>query len=91
MKISPEIAECRKKMLQHLNRIQGQINTLKQYIDDDVDCSDIALLTTSIAKSFDSVRAKTLESFILNDLLHNSTISEDKKTKLEEILKLYKK
>lgn len=91
MKISPEIAECRKKMLQHLNRIQGQINTLKKYIDDDVDCSDIALLTTSIAKSFDSVRAKTLESFILNDLLHNSTISEDKKTKLEEILKLYKK
>lgn len=91
MKITKDIIERRKKMLNHLNRIQGQISTLKKYIDEDKCCADIAQLTTSIAKSFDSVRIKTLEGFVLHELLASKKLDKRKKEQLEIILKLYKK
>lgn len=91
MKITLQIIERRKKVLNHLNRIQGQISTLKKYIEEDQCCGEIAQLTTSIAKSFDSVRTKTLEGFILNELFDGANIDELKQEKLDQILKLYKK
>ena len=91
MKITDEIQKRRKKTINHLNRIQGQIETLKKYIAKDKCCGEIAQLTTSIAKSFDSLRVKTLEGFVLNELLENKKISSEKKEKLRKILNLYKK
>jgi len=91
MNITKEIKERRKQSINHLNRIQGQIETLKKYIEEDKCCGQIAQLTTSIAKSFDSLRSKTLEGFILNELLANKKMPSEKKEKLKRILNLYKK
>ena len=79
MKHKKELQERRKKMLHHINRIQGQINTLKEYIETDRECSDIAQLSTSIAKSFDTLRTKTLEGFIVTELLAKKEITQKKK------------
>lgn len=91
MKITEQIQERRKKNLHHLNRIQGQIETLKVYIEDEECCSKIAQLTTSIAKSFDTLRVRTLESFLHNELLAWCDVSPKKLEKLDELLKLHKK
>lgn len=91
MKITKQINDRKKQTINHLNRIQGQINTLKSYIEEDNCCSDIAGLTTSIAKSFDSLRVRTLEGFILNELLENKKVSSKKTNKLTKILNLHKK
>ena len=91
MKITTHIKERRKQSINHLNRIQGQIETLKKYMEEDKNCADIAQLTTSIAKSFDSLRTKTLEGFITNELLNHKCLSSDKKERLNHILNLYKK
>ena len=92
MKITKRIKERRKQNINHLNRIQGQIETLKKYLaSDQCHCIDIALLTTSIAKSFDSLRVKTLEGFILNEFLENKKIVPEKVRKLKKIINLYKK
>jgi len=40
---------------------------------------DIAMLTTSISKSFDSLRTRTLEGFILKELFDNETLNREKK------------
>ncbi|MDP3964329.1 MAG: metal-sensing transcriptional repressor [bacterium] len=81
----------RKQSIDHLNRIQGQIKTLRKYMAEDKDCADVAQLTTSIAKSFDSLRARTLEGFILNELLGDRKVSSAKTKKLTRILTLHKK
>ena len=91
MKITNDIKDCRKENLDHLNRIQGQIETLKKYISEDRCCADIAQLTTSVAKSFDTLRTKTLESFICNQLLKDKEVSKKQMDNLKRILNLYKK
>ena len=80
MTITKQMKDRRKESLDHLNRIQGQIETLKKYLAEDRCCSEIALLTTSIAKSFDSLRTKTLEGFIINELLSEKELSYRCKT-----------
>ena len=77
--------------INHLNRISGQIETLKKYIEEDKCCGEIAQLTTSIAKSFDTLRSKTLEKFILHEFVSGKKVSEEKKEKLKRIINLYKK
>ena len=91
MKTNEAIKDRRKASINHLSRIEGQIKKLKQMISEDGCCSDIAMLTTSIAKSFDSLRTKTLEGFVVNDLLDGKNLSEAKLKKLQNILNLYKK
>jgi len=91
MKTITHHSHRRKQSINHLNRIQGQIETLKTYMEEGKNCADIAQLTTSIAKSFDSLRMKTLEGFITNELLNHECLSIKKKDRLSQILNLYKK
>lgn len=92
MKINNVIRKRRKDTLNHLNRIQGQIETLKEYIDKDACCIDIAMLVTSIAKSFDSLRSKTLEGSIINQILNGGDrLSAQQKKQIQQVINLYKK
>ncbi len=80
----------RQDTIRHINRISGQINTLKSYIEEGRSCNEVASLTTSIAKSFDSLRTRTLEGFLLHEVLEGK-ISTKKKKDLNKLLNLYKK
>ena len=77
--------------INHLSRIEGQIKTLKKYIAEGKRCEDVALLTTSISKSFDTLKVKTLKNFLKNDILDSKNISKKDEEKIDRILKLYKK
>ena len=79
-----------KQTLNHLNRIEGQIKVLKTYIQEDRSCQEIAQLTASITQSFMSLKVRTLEGFVLHQLLKGK-VSDQKREQLSEILKLYKK
>lgn len=80
-----------KKSLSHLHRIQGQLETLSRYIQGGESCEAISQLTTSIAKSFDALRVRTLEGFILNDLSGGKAITEHQRITLTKLLNLHKK
>lgn len=87
-----QILKCTcKESLNHINRIEGQLKTLKTYISEEQGCEKIAMLTTSIAKSFDSLRTKTLKNFILNEVVRGQKLSKKELEKINQILKLYKK
>lgn len=77
--------------LNHLNRIQGQIEALKKYVEENRSCEEISILATSIAKSFDTLRARTLRGFITYDLLDGKKVEEQKLEQLEKLLNLHKK
>ncbi|OGF50744.1 MAG: hypothetical protein A2044_07825 [Candidatus Firestonebacteria bacterium GWA2_43_8] len=84
--------ERRKETLIHIKRIQGQIDTLVKYIEQGKPCLDVAMLTTSIAKSFDTLRFRTLEGFIVNHILEGKGVSKEKRIKkLNSLISLYKK
>lgn len=83
-------AARRTQTLNHLNRIMGQLRVLKDYIVDDKPCHDVAHLTASISRSFETLKVRTLEGFILHDLL-GGHVRGTKTEQLTEILKLYKK
>ncbi len=85
-----EECEC-KNSLDHLSRIEGQIKTLKKYIEDGKRCEDVAVLTTSIAKSFDTLRSRTLKNFFVNEVLSDRKFSKKQLEKIDKIFKLYKK
>ena len=79
-----------KQTLNHLNRIEGRIKVLKTYIQEDRPCQEIAQLTASITQSFSALKVRTLEGFVLHQLLEGK-VSDQKREQLTEILKLYKK
>lgn len=81
----------RKETLDHLSRIQGQIEGLKKMIESSEECIKVASLTTSIAKSFDTLRLRTLEGFVIHQLLADKKVSSDKLKKFQDLLKLQKK
>ena len=79
-----------KKILNHLSRIQGQIDSLKRAVETGNSCEDVALLTSSILRSFDSARASIVETYILEDILGGKKVSADKADKLSRVVSLYK-
>ena len=86
-----DMAECRRQNIAHLNRIMGQMETLRHYMEQGESCTNINQLATSIAKSFDSLRIKTLEGFITQELLQGEEISSSKFATLRKLLELHKK
>ncbi len=80
-----------KETLNHINRIQGQMETLKKYVEENRSCEEISSLATSIAKSFDTLRARTLRGFIKYDLMEGKAIPEKRLEQLEKLLNLHKK
>lgn len=78
------------RSLNHIKRIEGQIKTLKEYIEEGKRCEDVAMLTTSIAKSFDTLRAQTIKNFFINEILKGKVSQKDQE-KIDTIFKLYKK
>jgi DNA-binding FrmR family transcriptional regulator len=80
----------RTQTLSHLNRIMGQLRVLKEYIAEDKPCRDVAHLTASITRSFETLKVRTLEGFILHELLEGRP-SGEKTEQLTELLKLYKR
>ena len=75
--------------LKHLNRIEGQIKKLKEYIENGESCKNIAMLTKSISNSFESLKNRTMKNFILNEFGKN--ISEEKIKNIDEIFESYGK
>ena len=68
----------------------GQLRVLKEYIAEDKPCRDVAHLTASITRSFETLKVRTLEGFILHELLEGRARGE-KTEQLTDLLKLYKR
>lgn len=69
-----------KDLTAHINRIIGQLETLKKYIQDKKkDCHDVTNLTISASRSFDTLRSKILENYL------KECIPEDSKKAFNKI------
>jgi DNA-binding FrmR family transcriptional regulator len=79
----------KKKSINRLNRIEGQIRGLKKMIEDDTYCIDIISQTSSARSAL-----KGLEDSLLEQHLSTCVVSQIKNGKerkaVEEIIKVYK-
>jgi DNA-binding FrmR family transcriptional regulator len=76
------------KIIKHLNRIQGQIDALKGYLETKRSCEDVSHLTKSIVTSFNSVRANIIEEMLTGDFTDNMEAKQI--NRLHSVLALYK-
>jgi DNA-binding FrmR family transcriptional regulator len=79
--------DCR-TLVNHLSRIQGQIETLKEYLNEDQECKKVAFLLTSVAKSFDSLRASVVEKYIQREFIDDDELMLKSMQKMESLMKL---
>ncbi|MDD4319587.1 MAG: metal-sensing transcriptional repressor [Candidatus Peribacteraceae bacterium] len=76
-------------IIKHLNRIQGQIDALKGYLETERPCEDVAHLTRSILTSFASVRASIIEETLTKELQRRK-LQPKEIERLHSVLTLYK-
>ncbi len=77
------------KIVQHLSRIQGQIEALKRYIDEHRSCEEVSHLTRSILTSFGSVRTTIIEETLTRELATRK-LSPQEQERLRALLTLFK-
>lgn len=79
----------KKKLINRLNRIEGQVRGLKKMIEEDTYCIDVIRQTSSTRSAL-----KGLEDYLLEDHLSTCVVSQIKdgkeKKAVEEIIKVYK-
>lgn len=76
------------QIIRHLNRIQGQIEALKGYIETKRSCEDVSHLTKSIVTSFTSVRANIIEEMLSQEF--TGMMKPKEIERLHAVLALYK-
>lgn len=79
--------ERRQGTVHHINRLIGQLNTLKEYIDEERECKEIASLARSISSSAKGLQTRTLKGYILHDLT-DKDLSDEGLAELNELLRL---
>lgn len=77
--------ERHEETINHINRLIGQLNALKERIHDDQRCREIASLTRSISSSAKGLQIRTLKGYIMHDLI-DKELSEDDRDELDELL-----
>lgn len=79
----------KKKLINRLNRIEGQVRGLKKMIEEDTYCIDVIRQTSSTRSAL-----KGLEDSLLEDHLSTCVVSQIKdgkeKKAVDEIIKVYK-
>ena len=81
--------EEKKKIVNHLNRIKGQINGIEKMVNNDMYCNDILIQVVAAEKSM-----KSLANSILQNHLYRCVAEDLEKGNLEvidELISLFKR
>ena len=81
--------EEKKKIMNRLNRISGQINGIGKMVENDAYCNDVLIQLSAVKSSI-----KSLSAYILENHLHTCVARDLEKGKLEaldEIISLFKR
>jgi len=79
----------KKKSINRLNRIEGQIRGLKKMIEDDTYCIDIISQTSSARSALKGLEDSLLEQHLSTCVVSQIKNGKEKKA-VEEIIKVYK-
>lgn len=81
--------EDKKKLINRINRLIGQMNGIKIMIENDRYCDDVLIQLSAIDKSIKSLANVILDEHIHTCLLND--IKEGKEESLDEIVELFRR
>ncbi|MDE2312412.1 MAG: metal-sensitive transcriptional regulator [Patescibacteria group bacterium] len=81
-------ASYKKKLVQHLNRIEGQIGGIKKMVEAGRYCPDILTLSLAVENSLESFNAQLLENHLNEHVQHQFLRGQGKKA-IRELIKIY--
>lgn len=80
--------ETKKRVLNRLRRIEGQIRGLQRMIEEDTYCVDVITQTSAVKRALSGVEDALLEGHLSSCVVGQIRKGEQKKA-TEEILKIY--
>lgn len=80
-------AERRKKTVHRINRIQGQLNGLKNAVEDDSQCEDLVIQAHAIEKAMKSLLLHVVGGYFEHQA--QDAIQEDPEAVLESLQRLF--
>lgn len=88
-KLKPRDQEAKKKLINRMKRMIGQLNGIMKMIEDDRYCDDVLIQLSAVDKSI-----KSLANSILEEHMHSCVIDSIKngdETAIDEIIDLFKR
>ncbi len=82
-------AKYQQKLVNHLNRIEGQVRGLKKMVQSGTYCPDILTQSLAVENSLESFNGQMLENHLSEHVAHQFMHGQTKKA-VEELLKIYK-
>lgn len=79
-----------KQAIDHISRLQGQLEALKDKIEAGADCASVVQLALSSARSFDGLRGKIVQGFIQDSWFSEQEMTAAQLQDFEQLLKLIK-
>ncbi len=79
----------KKKLINRLSRIEGQIRGIKNMVENDVYCVDILTQSAAVSKAFDSFNQELLNKHINTCVVRD--IKEDKDGVIDELMTIISK
>lgn len=78
-----------KKLINHLNRIEGQIRGLKGMVEKGRYCPDILIQSLAVENSLESFNAQLLENHLTEHVAHQFQHGESQRA-IKELIKIYR-
>ena len=88
-KLKPRDDDAKKKLINRMKRMIGQLNGIMKMIEDDRYCADILIQLSAISKSLESVENSILESHIKSCVL--TEIQSGNTEIIDEVMELFKR
>lgn len=80
---------CR-QAINHISRLQGQLEALKKKIESGAECAEVVQLALSSARSFDGLRGKIIQGFVQDRWFTEKEMTATQLQDFEQLLKLIK-
>ena len=77
-----------KKLINHLNRIEGQVRGLKKMVETGRYCPDILTQSLAVENSLESFNAQLLENHLTEHVAHQFQHGQSNKA-VKELIKIY--
>ncbi|OMH40936.1 metal-sensitive transcriptional regulator [Desulfurobacterium indicum] len=89
--IESDIKEEKKKVIQRLKRIEGQIRGLQRMIEEGEHCEDVLIQLSAVKSAIESLSVAVMGSYLKHCFVKEGIIHPGKKRELEEALKVLKR
>lgn len=79
------------KELPRLNKIIGQLDGIKKMIESEKNCIEILFQLKAVRSAIKSLEGQILEGHLKHCVLESFNSEEDRNTKIQELIELFKK